>query len=282
MATNPLTIFNQNFGIAERLLQVYQLANGLRPSELPSSLKQALCGFWGEPENAHIKYAVNDRVAILSRSAARFPDAHMEEGGLDFLLRQAVIMACTSLETFFWDVVCANALTLIRLRRSKAAQELKNLTLTLTLEEYVALEKYNDPEQRFNKILLKNFERKTLYDLKSIDQIANILAVRNFWDQVEKTCGEPASNLRRLIGDLIARRNLIAHRADRPTDGGAGGGGGEVDGHGLRPITFSWTHMRVQATKTLVSAAAVILTDSVNRLEQQHGANLDSSIIKGG
>ena len=275
MATNLLSIFNQNFAIAERLLQIYQLANGLRPSELPSNLKQTLCDFWEEPENTHIKYAVNDRIAILSRSAARFPDAQMEEGGLDFLLRQAVIMACTSLEAFLWDMVCANASTVIRLRRSRAAEELKNLTLTL--EEYIALEKYDDPEQRFNKVLLKNFERKTLYDLKAIDQIANILAVHNFWDQVEKSCGEPASNLKRLISDLIARRNLIAHRADRPTDDG----GSEVNGHGLRPITFSWTNMRVQATKTLASAAADIFTNSVKCLEKQHGIYSNSSRTKG-
>lgn len=251
-AINPQTIFNQNFAIVERLLQMYQLANGLRKADLPDYFKQAVRNFWGEPENAHIRYVANDKIAILSRSATRFPDEILEEGGGDFLLRQAVIMACTSLETYLWEAVCKVVPTLIRLRRSNVDERLKNLTLTL--EEYIAVEKYNDPELRLQKIILKTFEKKVLYDLKSIDQIANMLAIRNFWEKVEKTCGEPARNIKRLLGDLLARRNQITHRADRPTDGS------DVDGHGLRKITFSWVNIRVQATKTLVSATDDILT----------------------
>ena len=116
---NPQTIFNQNFAIVERLLQMYQLASDLRKSDLPDDLKQAVSNFWGVPENAQIRYVANDKIAILSHSAIRFPDANMEEGGVDFLLRQAVIMTCTSLETFLWETVCKVVPTLFRLRRSK-------------------------------------------------------------------------------------------------------------------------------------------------------------------
>ncbi|MBN1547850.1 MAG: hypothetical protein JW902_14460, partial [Syntrophaceae bacterium] len=242
MKTNPLTIFNQNFAIVERLLQMYQLANGLRQSELPDNLKQSLGSFWGEPENTYIKYAANDRIAILSRSATRFPDAITEEGGGDFLLRQAVIMACTSLETYLWEAVCKVVPTLFRLRLTKVDERLKNLTLTL--EEYITVEKYKDPEMRLQKIILKTFGKKVFYDLKSIDQIANMLAIRNFWEQVENTCGEPARNIKRLLGDLLARRNQITHRADRPTDTS------DVDRHGLRKISFSWVNIRIHAAKT--------------------------------
>lgn len=257
---NPQTIFNQNFAIVERLLQMYQLANDLRKADLPDDLKQAVSNFWGVPENAQIRYVANDKIAILSHSAIRFPDANMEEGGVDFLLRQAVIMTCTSLETFLWETVCKVVPTLFRLRRSKVDERLKNLTLTL--EEYIAVEKYNDPDLRLQKIILRTFEKKVLYDLKSIDQIANMLAIRNFWEQVEKTCGEPARNLKRLIGDLLARRNQITHRADRPTERI------DVDGHGLRKITFSWVNIRVQATKTLVLAIDEIITNSVEGIDK--------------
>jgi hypothetical protein len=63
------------------------------------------------------------------------------------------------------------------------------------------------------------------------------------------------------VGDLISRRNQIAHRADRPGDGE------EADGHGLRPINLSWTNVRVQAAKTLITAGADVIDTAICRLE---------------
>lgn len=255
-----LTLFNQNFAMAERSLQLYQLAAGLKRSQLPDHLKLPLCSFWGEPENACLQHASNDKVIIFTRPTASIPSPLTEEGGFDFLLRQAVIQACTSLETFFWDMVRENALTIVRIRRKEADEVLRNLTLTL--EEYISIEQYDDSDLRLGQIILKNFERKTLYSTDSIDRIARMLTVNDFWQRIEKTCGEPSANIKRLVGDLIARRNQIVHRADRPDERD------KQDGHGFRRITFSWTNMRIQAVKTLVAAAAEIFTNVVAYLEQ--------------
>ncbi len=254
------TLFQQNFAVAESLLQMYQLTGGLKQSELPEELRRAVCGFWEEQENARVHHASNDRITLLVRPTARIPGHILIPGGLDFLLRQAVVVACTALETFFWNTVLENALTIVRARRAGADEELKNLSLTL--EDYISIEQFSDRDMRVRQIILKNFERKTLYCTDAIDRVARILTIRNFWEQVEKTCGEPATNLRRLISDLISRRNLIAHRADRPDDPD------EVDTHGLTPISFAWTNIRVQAVKTLVTAAAGIFSQTMAQLEK--------------
>jgi len=258
---NPLTLFNQNFSTAEKLLQMYQLAGGLKKTEFPESFRNTVCATWGIMDNTHVRYASNDRMIILTRSASGVPDLLMEAGGLDFLLRQALIVACTALESFFWDMVRVNALTVVRARRTKADRELRNLTLTL--EQYLSMEQFGDPNLRIQKIILHNFEKKVLHDIRSIDRIADILTVRTFWEDIEKTCGEPAANLKRLVGELIARRNQIAHRADRPEDQEG------TDSHGLKPITFSWTNMRVQAAKTFVLATAEVISMTMRQLEQK-------------
>lgn len=254
------TLFQQNFAVAESLLQMYQLTGGLAQSELPEALRRAVCGFWEEPENAGVHHASNDRITLLVRPTARIPGTILIPGGLDFLLRQAVVVACTALETFFWHAVLESALTVVRARRAGADEELKNLSVTL--EDYISIEQFPDRDTRVRQIILKNFERKTLYSADAIERVARILTVRDFWEQVEKACGESATNLRRLVGDLISRRNVIAHRADRPDHAG------EVDTHGLTPISFAWTNIRVQAVKTLVTAAAGIFTQTLARLEQ--------------
>jgi len=136
---------------------------------------------------------------------------------------------------------------------------LKNITLKLG--DYISIQQYDDPDLRLRQIILSNFERGTLYDTTSIDRITQIMTVRNFWVDVQRICGDDASNLKRLVGDLISRRNQIAHRADRP------GENEKADGHGLRPINLSWTNVRVQTAKTVVTAGADVMHGAIRRLE---------------
>lgn len=254
-----LTLFNQNFAVAESLLQLFQVFNGLGAQELKEELRLAICAHWEMPDNSVVHHACNDRVTVLARSASPIPGSLVMPGGVDFLLRQAVVVACTSLEAFFWDALRENALTVVQARRTGADETLKNIPLTLG--DYMSIAQYDDPDFRLRQLILKNFARGTLYSADKIEEIAKVLTIQKFWEQVEKRSGEPASNLTRHAGELINRRNQIAHRADRPDEGEA------ADGHGLRAITFAWANVRVQAARTLVSAAADVIEQAVKRLE---------------
>lgn len=87
------------------------------------------------------------------------------------------------------------------------------------------------------------------------------MTITKFWDRIEQETGSPAKEIKRLVGELITRRNQIAHRADRPEDGE------EANAHGLRPITFAWTNQRVQTAKTLVAASANLIRKTTDRLK---------------
>jgi len=256
-----LTLFNQNFAVAESLLQLYQLFHGLKKTEFKEELRLAICSFWGAPENTAIQPAMNDRIMVLARAATPIPESLTHEGGLDFLLRETVVVACTALEAFFWDVLRENVLTIVQARRSGADESLKNLTFTLG--DYMSLQQYEDQDLRLRQIILKNFERGTLYDTESIEKVTKILTITNYWEQIEKLTGEKASNLKRLVGELIQRRNQIAHRADRPE------GQEETDSLGLRSINYAWANLRVQSAKTIVTASADLISRTIRRLEAE-------------
>ena len=256
-----LTLFNQNFAVAESLLQLYQLFHGMKKTELKENLRLAICSFWGAPENTAIHPALNDRVMVLARAATPIPESLTMDGGLDFLLRETVVVACTALEAFFWDTLRQNVLTVVRARRSGADESLRNLKFTLG--DYISIQRYDDPDFRLKQIILKNFERGTLYEVGSIEEIARTLTIKKFWEEIEKIAGTPAKSLKGLIGDLIHRRNQIAHRADRPDEGE------EADKLGLRTITFAWTNHRVQTAKTLVTASAELIEEAIQRLESE-------------
>lgn len=255
---HALTVFHQNFAIAERLLQQFQLASGLVWSSPPEDLVRALPEAWAAQGAVGFQLATNEHALILFRPTARVPGSLRVGGGLDFLLRQAVVVACTALETFLWETVRGGALTVVRARRRRADDEIRNLTLTL--EEYVSLDTSADPDARLRQILLARFDRQVLHDISSIDRVARMLGVKDFWGRVEQVSGAPAAGLLALVGDLVARRNLITHRADRADEGEA------ADGHGLRPISLAWTNIRLQAANTVATAAADVFESALARL----------------
>lgn len=254
-----LRLFQQNFDVAQSLIQLYELFNGLKKIDLKEDLRLALCTFWQAPDNTALLPAINDRVILMARAANPIPQTLILNGGLNFLLRQAVVVACTALESFWWDSLRENVITIVKARRTGADKSLKNISFTLG--DYISLQQYDDPDYRLQQIILGNFKRGTLYNVESIEEITKIMTITKFWDRIEKNTGTPAKDLKGLIGELITRRNQIAHRADRPE------GGEEADAHGLRPITIAWTNHRIQAAKTLVTAGADLIKEAMDRLK---------------
>jgi len=255
----------QNFSVADHLLQLHELFRGLQEGRIDEPLRLAVCTCFEIPENSVLRHARNDQVVLVAKGTAPIPQSLLVEDGINFLLRQAVVVGCTALESFFGDALRENVLTIVRARRRRADESLKKITLSL--DDYLSLEGYEDPDVRLQQIILKTFERGTLYDASSIEKIANILTVTNFWDKVSAKTGNPDNELKRQISELVQRRNQIAHRADRPDE--AAEPPEEQDGHGLRAINYAWANTRVATAKNVVSASSEIFTDTLQQLKDQ-------------
>jgi hypothetical protein len=255
----------QNFSVAEHLLQLHELFRSLQEDKLNEPLRLAVCNCFEIPEKSVLRYARNDQVVLVAKATAPIPASLLVEDGINFLLRQAVVVGCTALESFFWDALRENVLTIVRARKRKADDTLRKLTLSL--DDYLSLEGWEDPDERLQQIILKNFERGTLYDASSLENIAKVLTVTNFWTQVAAKTGNPDKDIKRHIGEIIQRRNQIAHRADRPDESAAQPE--EQDGHGLRSINYAWANTRVATAKNVVSAASEIFTVTLQQLAAQ-------------
>ncbi len=255
----------QNFSVAEHLLQLHELFRDLHEESADESLRLAVCRVMSLPDKTSVRQARNEQIVLLAQAAAPVPQSLLLKDGINFLLRQSVIVACTALESFFWDSLRENVLTIVRARKRGADESIRKLTLTL--DDYLSLESYDDPEMRLQQIILKNFERGTLYDATSIERIATILTVKDFWEQVGKRCGLPDTDLKRQIGELISRRNQITHRADRPDEQAQPPE--ETDGHGLRAISYAWVNTRVATARNVIAASAEIFGKTLSKLEKQ-------------
>lgn len=254
----------QNFAIAEHLLQLHQLLRDLRGHEANQPLSLAICECLALPAGSALQHAKNTHALLSAHSTIPVPSCLTAPAGVDFLLRQAVLVSCSALESFFWDVLRENALTVVKAKGRKSDDSLKNVTLTL--DDYLSLEGYANPDERLREIILKRFERGTLYDIGKLDEIAGILTVpaKEFWKDVSKKTGLTEGEIKTRIGSLVSRRNEITHRADRPAEGTPPD---ECDAHGLRLITPGWVSTHVTTAKALVDAASAIFSAAVTRLE---------------
>jgi hypothetical protein len=254
----------QNFAIAEHLLQLHQLLRDLRGHEANQPLSLAVCECLALPPGSALQHSKNSHALLSAHSAIPVPSCLTAPAGVDFLLRQAVLVSCSALESFFWDVLRENALTVVKAKGRKSDDSLKNVTLTL--DDYLSLQSYTDPDARLEKIILKRFERGTLYDIGKLDEIATILTVpaKDFWKEVSKKTGQSDSEIKTRLGALVNRRNDITHRADRPE---AGTPASDCDAHGLRPITYGWVMTHVTCAKALVDASASIFASAVTKLQ---------------
>ena len=255
----------QNFSVAEHLLQLHELFRDLREDKIDEPLRLAVCKCLALPNESILRHARNDQMVLVAKATAPIPHSLLVADGINFLLRQAVVVACTALESFFWDALRENVLTIIRARRRGADESIRKLSLTL--DDYLYIEGYKDPDDRLRQIILKNFERGTLYDASSIERIASILTVKDFWKQISKKCGLPDGDLKRQIGELITRRNQVSHRADRPDE--SANPPEEQDGHGLRSISYAWANTRVATAKNVVAASAEIFGATLKQLDLQ-------------
>lgn len=255
----------QNFAVAEHLLQLYELFRGLKEEGCPDQLRLVVCRVLGLEESAAVRMARSDNALLGAGPSAPIPAPLLYENGADFLLRQAVLVSCSAVESFFWDSLRENVLTVVRARRRAADDSIRKLTLTL--DDYLSIETYTDPNERLRQIILKNFERGTLSDSGAIERIASILTLPNCWSAIAARCGQEPREITRSLNELIQRRNQIAHRADRPDPEAQSPE--EQDGYGFRAIHYSWVHMRYSTAKSVVDAAHQCFQEALQRLEQQ-------------
>jgi hypothetical protein len=252
----------QNFAVAEHLLHLHQLFAGAGVYEPGTTFAVALCTEMSVPQGTALHHIKNPHAILGIHGSVSVPSCLTATQGLDMLLRQAVVVSCSALESFLWDILRENALTVIRARGRKADDSLKNITLTL--DDYLSLDEYPDSDERLRQIILRRFERGALYDLEKIDEIMGILTVKDFWKEISAQTGFDTKEIRSRLGEIINRRNEIAHRADRPQDGTPLE---QCDPHGLRPITHAWTSTRITTAKAFVQSAAVAVKKALDQLE---------------
>ncbi|MGH9822592.1 MAG: hypothetical protein ACREDR_05005 [Blastocatellia bacterium] len=217
---SPRQAFEDNMRPAELLLRVYRLLenDALQTSgAMLADLRKVV----GCDDNEELLLLYNEVFLGLIRERAQIPAAALKRSALDNLLRQAVVVACTALDTYLPSLLRTNLPVVIEVKgRDFVPQDgdlndyFKELTFDLTDTMRMLSDTDAAPLFIANKILaLTNF--KYLSSRKGVHAVAALLAIEKPWPQIAEKLQRDRKDLMGTIDETSRRRNDIVHRADR-------------------------------------------------------------------
>lgn len=217
---SPRQAFEDNIRPAELLLRVYRLLEN-DSIETGGEMVKALRQVVGSDENEELMLLYNEVFLGLIRERAQIPATALKRSALDNLLRQAIVVASTALETYLPSLLRANLPTVIEASgRDFIPQDgdlndyFKELTFDLSETMRILAEPETAPLFIANKILgLTNF--KYLSSRKGIHAVGVLLSVDKPWQQIADKLQRDRKDLMNIIEETARRRNDIVHRADR-------------------------------------------------------------------
>lgn len=241
----PRTAFENNFRTAETILKVYRLLVSDGNPTIATELISHVRTLFQTGQEEELVFLLNDLFLGVVREHADMRPTFFRPAQLCLFLRQAVVAACAAMDVYYNDLLRRNLLKVFLIKQrnfsKKHLQEIR-----LSLDDYLSVVQDPNPDSRLEQLLLKYFERKTLSNVEGLTEVLEILGVERPWMQIAQVVGLPENSLRQQMQNVVARRNDIIHRGDRPA--------GSPDSD-PQAIDYPWTHSHVQAICNVVLAS---------------------------
>jgi hypothetical protein len=246
---SPRQIFEESIRPAELLVRVYRLLECER-IETGGALMDKLRPLIGAARDEDLLLVVNDVFLGLIRESAQMPTSVLKRTTLDNLLRQAVVAACTGLDTYLPSLLRANLPLVIQARGrdffpQDAELQLYFKDLTFDLTETVALLSRDDAPDYLAGRIRSHIKGAYLSSKKGVHIVGALLQLDKPWDRIAAHLGRDRKELMSVLEDTTVRRNDIVLRADRP----------QSDPEGpMREISYAWTSQAVETIRVVCLA----------------------------
>lgn len=261
---SPRQLFEDNIRPAELMLKVFRLLEHDTP-QTEGELVHALRGIAKAEAEESLLVIYNEIFLGLIRERAEIHAAAIKRGALCNLLRQAIVTACTALETYLPALLRIQLPEVITLRgrnflikKDKDVEEqFKNLTFKL--EDCVRLLANPEPLFVANKMIsFINFSY--LSGKRGIHVTGFLLGIDNPWRQIAHRLHRGEDELKETFEDTVNRRNDIVHRADREKKA--------PDGP-PQEIDFAWTRHAVDTVRAVCLCLDELVSGQIKALRTQ-------------
>ncbi len=217
----PREVFEENIRPAELLVCIHTLLENDRvhtEGELVTRVRE------------HLKYDAAEALMLISntvflgviREQARVHSSDLKQSRLDNLLRQAVVVSCSGMETYLYALLETNLEAAIRARGTDYLPNDKQLIeflhgITFNVREVADL--ITNPQKVPLTIaakILDLIKRKYVKGASGIHSVGLLLGLDEPWLRIADKLKRGKEELFDIIKDVTDRRNDIVHRADRP------------------------------------------------------------------
>lgn len=261
---SPRQTFEDTLRPADLLLRVYRLLD-CQQIQTEGELLKSVASLVHAKRGEDLMLIYNEVFIGLVRESANIPHSALKARSLNNLLRQAVVAACTALDTYLPSLLRANLPQVIEARGrdflpQDASLEEYFKDLTFSLSETLRL--LGDPSAPLfiaNKILTHS-SFKYLSSRKGIHAVGALLGVEKPWDEIAGKLSREKKELMQVIDETTRRRNDIVHRADRPQ--------AEPDGD-EQDISYAWARHSTDTIMHVCLALDELVFDRIQELPAQ-------------
>ena len=215
---SPRQIFEDNIRPADLLLKVYRLLEHDAPN-MEEGVLRTLRDLVKADDSEGVMVVYNEVFLGLIRERAEIAPTLIRKGALCNLLRQAVVIACTGLETYLPAVMNAHFEELIkvkgRLFLNLKDKELASHLSAIKFDLQDAIRLLSDPDTLFVANKVRLYLETNLSGRRGVYVVGVMFGVDEPWAEIGSKLSRRPTELGKLIDDTVNRRNDIVHRADR-------------------------------------------------------------------
>lgn len=253
----PNEVFNQNFKNAEALLSLHNLLMDKSDGRGPEDFQKIVCQHFSIKEDEETIVILNEMIHALVRDSADLKKSFFTEKNLNLLLRQAVVATCSAMDVYFNDIIKEYIMKVFQNKGRYSPKKL--LKIQMTLDEYLSIKSYEDPERRLKEIVLSKFEKITLGSVTGITEtVEEYLGILDYWKQVAEKLDKRQQVIKDEIDAIVKRRNDIIHRGDRKKNIT------EINPE-IQDIDFGWAYSHIHSVKALVLATDKIIRNEMEK-----------------
>lgn len=262
--TSPRQVFEDTMRPADLLLRVYRLLD-CQDIQTEGQLVKSLGDLVQAKRDEELMLIYNDIFIGLVRESAQMPKSSLRQHSLANLLRQAVVVACTALDTYLPSLLRQTLPTVIEARGrdflpQDADLEKSFSDLTFSLPETMRLLQDPDAPLYIANKILKHSAFQYLSSRKGVHAVGALLNLERPWDAIASKLRREKKELMNTIDETARRRNDIVHRADRAQS--------DPDGD-EQAISYSWAQQTVDTVRHVCLALDELVAERVAQLREQ-------------
>jgi hypothetical protein len=215
---SPRQIFDDNIRPADLLLKVFRLLEHDAPNADESVLR-TLRDLVKADHDEGLMVIYNEVFLGLIRERAEVSPKLFRKHALCNLLRQAVVIACTGLETYLPAVMNSHFDELIKIK-GRAFINIKDKELaghlaTIKFDLPETLRLLVEPDTLLVANRVRAFLETNLSGRRGVHVVGVMFGIDDPWSEIAAKLYRKPTELGKLVDDTISRRNDIVHRADR-------------------------------------------------------------------